>query len=86
MGFSKKRTEKNKIKCKHGRIEAVANDPDQTYKCKNIDLYDFKTHAELGDAVGEGSGSWGWTSHGREFVSTTGLIKPPLHMSHVGFD
>ncbi|KNG45109.1 hypothetical protein DDE82_003134 [Stemphylium lycopersici] len=69
MGFSKKRTEKNKIKCKHGRIEAVANDPDQTYKCKNIDLYDFKTHAELGDAVGEGSGSWGWTSHGREFIA-----------------
>lgn len=35
------------------------------------DLYDFKTHAELGDAVGEGSGSWGWTHKGtgREFVA-----------------
>jgi hypothetical protein len=32
-------------------------------------MYDFKTHAELGDAVGEGSGSWGWTHKGREFVA-----------------
>jgi hypothetical protein len=32
-------------------------------------MYDFKTHAELGDAVGEGSGSWGWTHKGREFIA-----------------
>jgi hypothetical protein len=32
-------------------------------------MYDFKTHAELGDAVGEGSGSWGWTHRGREFIA-----------------
>jgi choice-of-anchor B domain-containing protein len=41
----------------------------KTYKCKNIDMYDFKTHAELGDAVGEGSGSWGWSHKGREFIA-----------------
>lgn len=33
------------------------------------DLYDFKTHAELGSPTGEGSGSWGWTSEGRELVA-----------------
>jgi hypothetical protein len=41
----------------------------KTYKCKNIDMYDFKTHAELGDAFGEGSGSWGWSHKGREFIA-----------------
>jgi hypothetical protein len=34
------------------------------------DMYDFKTHAELGSNGGEGSGSWGWTSpEGREFIA-----------------
>jgi hypothetical protein len=32
-------------------------------------MYDFKTHAELGDAVGEGSGSWGWSYKNREFIA-----------------
>ncbi|KAL6703126.1 hypothetical protein ACN47E_010188 [Coniothyrium glycines] len=68
-GFSKKRANKNKIECRNGRVEAVKGDADQTYKCKDIDLYDFKTHEELGDAVGEGSGSWGWTHKGREFIA-----------------
>jgi len=68
-GFSWRRANKNKIECKHGRVEAVRGDADQTYKCKNVDMYDFKTHAELGDAVGEGSGSWGWTHRGREFIA-----------------
>lgn len=44
--------------------------PDTDFvQCKNIDLYDFKTHEELGDAVGEGSGSWGWSYKGREFIA-----------------
>ncbi|KAJ6198518.1 hypothetical protein J3E72DRAFT_439138 [Bipolaris maydis] len=68
-GFEKKRTDKGVIKCKFGRVEAVKDDPDQTYRCNNIDLYDFKTHAELGDSIGEGSGSWGWTHRGREFIA-----------------
>jgi hypothetical protein len=87
-GFSKKRHDKNVIKCKNGKAEAVKGDANQTYLCKDIvssrtkfrdckadhivqDLYDFKTHAELGDAVGEGSGSWGWTHKptGREFIA-----------------
>ncbi|KAF2024903.1 hypothetical protein EK21DRAFT_77652 [Setomelanomma holmii] len=68
-GFHEKRANKNKIECKNGRVEAVVGDADQTYKCKNIDLYDFKTHEELGDAIGEGSGSWGWSYKGREFIA-----------------
>jgi hypothetical protein len=35
-----------------------------------IDLYSFKSHADLGSPTGEGSSSWGWTSaNGREFVA-----------------
>jgi|TARA_R110002003_G_scaffold505_7_gene20168 hypothetical protein len=39
-GFQKKRANKNKIECKHGRVEAVVGDADQTYKastspCRN---------------------------------------------------
>lgn len=32
-------------------------------------MYDFKTHEELGSNGGEGSGSWGWTHNGREFIA-----------------
>ncbi|KAJ3507671.1 hypothetical protein NLJ89_g6171 [Agrocybe chaxingu] len=38
------------------------------YRCGNVDLYSFYTHAELGSAVGEGSSSWGWVHEGREFI------------------
>ncbi|KAF1952703.1 hypothetical protein CC80DRAFT_479075 [Byssothecium circinans] len=68
-GFADKRPNKDVIKCTNGVVEAVKGDPDQTYKCKDIDLYDFKTHEELGSNGGEGSGSWGWTHRGREFVA-----------------
>jgi choice-of-anchor B domain-containing protein len=32
-------------------------------------MYDFQTHKELGSNGGEGSGSWGWTYRGREFIA-----------------
>lgn len=38
-------------------------------------MYDFQTHLELGGEESEGSGSWGWTANGREFIilgQTTG--------------
>jgi hypothetical protein len=39
------------------------------YKCNNIDLYSFTSHAALGSSTGEGSSSWGWTSDdGREII------------------
>lgn len=84
-GFDKKRSHKDRIECKNGVVEAVVGDPDQTYKCKNIvivcsrvslsplisskDMYDFKTHAELGGPADEGSGSWGWSKKGRDFIA-----------------
>lgn len=35
-----------------------------------IDFYDFKSHADLGSATGEGSSTWGWVSpEGREFIA-----------------
>ncbi|KAJ3507670.1 hypothetical protein NLJ89_g6173 [Agrocybe chaxingu] len=38
------------------------------FRCNNIDLYSFYTHAELGSTVGQGSSSWGWVHEGREFI------------------
>lgn len=56
--------------CKNGIATYVPNDPKYTFRCKNLDLYDFKTHAQLGSAQGRGAGSWGWASpDGREFVA-----------------
>ncbi|CCC05475.1 unnamed protein product [Sordaria macrospora k-hell] len=58
------------VPCKKGYASYVANDPKYTFRCNNLDLYDFKTHAELGSGSGRGAGSWGWTSpKGREFVA-----------------
>jgi hypothetical protein len=39
------------------------------FRCKNIDLSYFVSHAELGSTTGEGSSTWGWTSpDGREII------------------
>jgi len=35
-GFGKKRHDKNVIKCKNGKAEAVKGDKNQTYSCKDI--------------------------------------------------
>ncbi|KAH7127221.1 hypothetical protein B0J11DRAFT_297905 [Dendryphion nanum] len=66
-GFDKHRPDKDRVRCINGKAIAKANDTDQHYKCKDIDLYDFKSHVELGSPLGEGSGSWGWEYWGREF-------------------
>ncbi|KAI3391414.1 hypothetical protein diail_7365 [Diaporthe ilicicola] len=56
------------VKCVNGQAVAVPGDRLQTFRCSNLDLQDFKTHAELGSRSGSGSSSWGWTSpEGREF-------------------
>jgi choice-of-anchor B domain-containing protein len=53
------------VKCTNG-VAVVGRD---SFRCSNIDFYDFKNHADLGSATGEGASSWGWTSDtGREFV------------------
>ncbi|KAF7187689.1 hypothetical protein HII31_11028 [Pseudocercospora fuligena] len=59
----------SRIQCKNGVAVAKKDDPLQTFRCKDIDMYDFKSHAELGSNNGEGSGSWGWTYRGREFAA-----------------
>ncbi|TPX15793.1 uncharacterized protein E0L32_000127 [Thyridium curvatum] len=62
------------VACKDGVASYVPGDPMYTFKCSNLDLYDFKTHAELGSGFGRGAGSWGWTSpDGREFVAIAQL-------------
>ncbi|KFA73896.1 hypothetical protein S40288_00935 [Stachybotrys chartarum IBT 40288] len=56
--------------CVNGWIEAIPGDRNNTFRCNNIDLYHFLSHAALGDELAEGSSSWGWTSDdGREFVA-----------------
>ncbi|KAK3985435.1 hypothetical protein QBC44DRAFT_299254 [Cladorrhinum sp. PSN332] len=60
--------------CTNGVAAYVPNDPKYTFKCKNLDLYDFQTHAQLGSGQGRGAGSWGWASpDGREFVAIAQL-------------
>lgn len=66
----------NYTKCVNGVAEAIKGDPKHTFKCKNMDLYDFINHHTLGSpgfntVYNEtGSGSWGWTDpkSGREFI------------------
>lgn len=61
---------KDYVACKNGVASYVPGDPKYTFQCKDLDLYDFKTHAELGSSYGRGAGSWGWTNKkGREFVA-----------------
>jgi choice-of-anchor B domain-containing protein len=39
------------------------------FRCSNVDLLSFYSHADLGSATGEGSSSWGWTTDtGREII------------------
>lgn len=57
-------------KCEDGVAQAIPGDPLHGFKCKNIDLYDFINHAELGSPNGfgltpdsiprTGSSTWGW--------------------------
>jgi len=57
---------KEKVACVNGTAKTATD----TFKCKNIDLLHFLSHAELGSTRGVGSSSWGWTSdNGREFVA-----------------
>ncbi|KEY74702.1 hypothetical protein S7711_05453 [Stachybotrys chartarum IBT 7711] len=66
----------NYTRCIDGVAEAVPGNPLLTFRCRNIDLYDFMNHAELGSPGSDaqlrtGSGSWGWVDpdSGREFIA-----------------
>ncbi|KAF2458122.1 hypothetical protein BDY21DRAFT_341600 [Lineolata rhizophorae] len=56
--------------CVDGLATAVEGDAMNTFRCNNIDLYHFMSHADLGSQTGEGASSWGWTSDdSREFIA-----------------
>ncbi|KAI0393120.1 hypothetical protein F5Y17DRAFT_326151 [Xylariaceae sp. FL0594] len=58
------------VPCTNGLAELFPGDPLYSFNCTGLDLYDFKTHVDLGSPSGEGAGSWGWTSPtGREFMA-----------------
>lgn len=58
------------VPCVNGTAAVIPGDALNTFRCSNIDFYDFRSHADLGSKTGEGAGSWGWTSpDGREFVA-----------------
>jgi choice-of-anchor B domain-containing protein len=58
------------IACKQGTVALVPGDPVNTFRCQDLDLFDFKTHAQLGSSFGKGAGVWGWTSpEGRELIA-----------------
>ncbi|KAK0732905.1 hypothetical protein B0T26DRAFT_736050 [Lasiosphaeria miniovina] len=58
------------VACEDGVASYVPGNPKYTFRCSNLDLYDFKTHSELGSSSGRGAGSWGWTSpEDREFIA-----------------
>ncbi|ETN37677.1 uncharacterized protein HMPREF1541_07300 [Cyphellophora europaea CBS 101466] len=57
-------------RCVDGTAVVEEGNPLETFQCKNMDLHDFKSHADLGSSEGEGSSSWGWVSKdGREFAA-----------------
>ena len=59
-----------KVACSNGIAASTPGDPKYTFRCNNIDLYDFKSHKNLGSSMAFGSSSWGWSSPtGREFVA-----------------
>jgi choice-of-anchor B domain-containing protein len=58
------------VACVDGTAALILGDPVNTFRCQDLDLFDFRTHAQLGSSSGRGAGSWGWTSpEGREFVA-----------------
>ncbi|CAN8102650.1 unnamed protein product [Discula destructiva] len=58
------------VPCVDGFAEVIPGDGNNTFRCSNMDFYDFKSHADLGSATGSGASIWGWTStDGREFVA-----------------
>jgi len=58
---------KTLTRCKNG--VAITHTGD-SFRCKNIDLAYFASHAGLGSVTGEGSSMWGWTAgDGREFAA-----------------
>ncbi|KAI4611112.1 hypothetical protein J4E83_008055 [Alternaria metachromatica] len=57
-----------RVQCKDGLAIVEQGNANQTFRCNNMDLYDFVNHADMAGPEGQGSSSWGWTArNGREF-------------------
>ncbi|KAH7128121.1 hypothetical protein B0J11DRAFT_431067 [Dendryphion nanum] len=55
--------------CKDGKAVPFRDEPNNFYRCNNINLHHFLSHTDLGSSAGLGSSSWGWVSDsGREFA------------------
>ncbi|KAF2269791.1 hypothetical protein CC78DRAFT_602036 [Lojkania enalia] len=55
--------------CKDGRAVPFRDEPNNFYRCNNMNLHHFVSHTDLGSTIGQGSSSWGWVSdNGREFA------------------
>ncbi|ROT38201.1 hypothetical protein SODALDRAFT_333973 [Sodiomyces alkalinus F11] len=88
----------NYTRCINGKAEAIPGDPLHTFRCKNMDIYDFINHATLGSPNSDpqlrtGSTAWGWSDpeSGREFIAAgqydgTSFIEilPEGRMVHLG--
>ncbi|KAF2473621.1 uncharacterized protein BDR25DRAFT_216857 [Lindgomyces ingoldianus] len=61
---------KGVVECINGTAIVEPGNANMTFRCNNIDLYHFLSHANLGSKLVGGSSTWGWTSpDGREFVA-----------------
>lgn len=67
--YDSRRWSSNSLKAVNACTNGFAgNGTGNRFACKNVDLYYFLSHSELGSRTGEGSSIWGWTSStGREF-------------------
>lgn len=64
------RQRRDHVPCVNGQAVVERGNPNQTFSCNGLDLYDFKSHADLGSWAGEGSDTWGWVADdGREFIA-----------------
>ncbi|KAI0527770.1 hypothetical protein F5B22DRAFT_3414 [Xylaria bambusicola] len=67
--FAEKWPELHFAQCRDGKAVPFRDQPNNFYRCKNINLHHFLSHQALGSTVGQGSSSWGWVSDdGREFA------------------
>ncbi|KAI5359299.1 putative choice-of-anchor B domain-containing protein [Septoria linicola] len=62
-----RRVKNNRLQCRRGVAVAEEGNPMQTFRCDNMDLYDFMNHNDMGGGEADprfpnrrGSSIWGW--------------------------
>ncbi|PPJ54788.1 hypothetical protein CBER1_04020 [Cercospora berteroae] len=71
-----RRVKRDRLRCRDGQAIAEPGNPMQTFRCDNMDLYDFINHNDLGGGEADprfpnrrGSSVWGWVGpRGRQFA------------------